>query len=93
MHPIFLDERPWWSAIGTFPCYHQMPRVLVANMISFQDPLKQAALLSILIMFDSGISYLVKGSIFGRPRNAITLTADLHEDFGAVRCRGRRCRL
>ena len=89
MHPTFLDERPWWSAIGTFPRHHQMPRAPVANMLPFQDPSKQAALLSILNMFDSGVSYLVEGSNIDRPRNAITLTADLHEDFGAGEGRGQ----
>ncbi|KAK3937569.1 hypothetical protein QBC46DRAFT_366093 [Diplogelasinospora grovesii] len=44
-------------------------------------PSKKAAL-DILNMFDSGVIHLIEGNDIDRPRNAITLTRDLHTFFG-----------
>lgn len=33
-------------------------------------------------MFDNGVVHLIEGSDIDRPRNAITLTRDLHNSFG-----------
>jgi len=38
--------------------------------------------LAILNMFDNGVIYLIEGTDINRPRNAITLSQDMHQCFG-----------
>ncbi|KAI0141776.1 hypothetical protein GGR57DRAFT_508944 [Xylariaceae sp. FL1272] len=45
------------------------------------SPSKKAAL-AILNMFDTGVVYLIEGGDIDRPRNALTLTHELHAHFG-----------
>ncbi|OAA54549.1 hypothetical protein SPI_08795 [Niveomyces insectorum RCEF 264] len=45
------------------------------------DTSRQAAL-AILNMFDLGVAYTIDGVDIDRPRNAMTLTTDLHYSFG-----------
>lgn len=61
---------------------HILPHSLMtANPGSELSPSKQAAL-AILNMFDHGVVHLIEGTDIDRPRNAITLTGDLHALFG-----------
>jgi len=53
-------------------------------ILTAQDPSKEAAL-AILNMFDMGIAYLIEGADIDRPRNALTLTQQLHQLFGEFR--------
>ncbi|KAI1119836.1 hypothetical protein F5Y10DRAFT_149237 [Nemania abortiva] len=61
---------------------HILPHSLITtNLESELSSPKQAAL-SILNMFDSEVVHLIEGADIDRPRNAITLTHDLHSLFG-----------
>lgn len=51
---------------------------------STQSASRQAAL-AILNMFDSGVVHLIEGTDIDQPRNALTLTTDLHALFGDFR--------
>ncbi|OAA55355.1 hypothetical protein SPI_08450 [Niveomyces insectorum RCEF 264] len=51
------------------------------DLFTDDDASRQAAL-AILNMFDLGVAHTINGVDIDRPRNALTLTADLHDAFG-----------
>ncbi|OAA53004.1 hypothetical protein SPI_09492 [Niveomyces insectorum RCEF 264] len=62
---------------------HILPHSLMkADAGAGTDAARQAAL-SILNMFDTGVTHMIDGVDIDRPRNALTLTTSLHADFGA----------
>ncbi|CEJ83922.1 hypothetical protein VHEMI03301 [[Torrubiella] hemipterigena] len=68
---------------GHLEVAHILPHSLVkveSNMEELDETRKTA--LEILNMFDNDIAYLINGVEIDRPRNALTLTRDLHQDFG-----------
>ncbi|KAJ8126391.1 hypothetical protein O1611_g7245 [Lasiodiplodia mahajangana] len=61
---------------------HILPHSLMkVNSNSQLDNSREAAL-RILNMFDQGVVNLIEGADIDRPSNALTLTKDLHEQFG-----------
>merc|ERR1712000_206784 len=61
---------------------HILPHSLVkANSDANLDSSREGAL-QILNMFDTDVVHLIEGPDIDRPRNAMTLTHNLHQDFG-----------
>ncbi|KAK3944790.1 hypothetical protein QBC46DRAFT_304165 [Diplogelasinospora grovesii] len=65
---------------------HILPHSLtkMGNNSQLYDDSRKAAL-SILNMFDNGVIHLIEGTDIDRPRNAITLSHDMHQHFGGFR--------
>ncbi|KAK3682378.1 hypothetical protein B0T22DRAFT_282134 [Podospora appendiculata] len=60
---------------------HILPYALTKGENSELDESRKAAI-AILNMFDNGVIYLIEGTDIDWPRNAITLTHDIHQLFG-----------
>ncbi|OAA54148.1 hypothetical protein SPI_09082 [Niveomyces insectorum RCEF 264] len=54
----------------------------VDQFATLEDQSREAAL-AILNMFDAGVAHLIQGVDIDRPRNALTLTHEMHQQFGA----------
>ncbi|KAH7119483.1 hypothetical protein B0J13DRAFT_589968 [Dactylonectria estremocensis] len=61
---------------------HILPHSLTQVNSSRELEPSKATALAILNMFDSGATYLIEGTDIDRPRNALTLTHNLHILFG-----------
>ncbi|KND85078.1 hypothetical protein TOPH_09300, partial [Tolypocladium ophioglossoides CBS 100239] len=61
---------------------HILPHSLKKVKKGFELDSSRAAARKILNMFDKDVTNLIDGAEIDRPRNAITLTFDLHRDFG-----------
>ncbi|KLU92000.1 hypothetical protein MAPG_10947 [Magnaporthiopsis poae ATCC 64411] len=75
-----LDED---TPLGSLEVAHILPHAL--TKASLNSPLSQHkhAALEILNMFDVGVVHMVEGADIDRPQNAITLTLQFHQFFGA----------
>ncbi|KAK0631093.1 hypothetical protein B0T17DRAFT_488932, partial [Bombardia bombarda] len=60
---------------------HILPHALTKEDNNELDESRRAAI-AILNMFDTGVIYLIEGDDINRSRNALTLTHDMHQDFG-----------
>ncbi|KAI8943948.1 hypothetical protein F4801DRAFT_595322 [Xylaria longipes] len=70
------------TSVSVLEVAHILPHSLMATPSGCElSPSKQAAL-AILNLFDSGVVHLIEGPDIDRPRNAVTLTTDLHSLFG-----------
>ncbi|KAK3897478.1 hypothetical protein C8A05DRAFT_38968 [Staphylotrichum tortipilum] len=76
-NPLFSDPR-----FSSLEVAHILPHSLTATDKGSLLPPSKAAALDILNMFDNGVIHLIEGDDIDRPQNAITLTYDLHLDFG-----------
>ncbi|KAK0705604.1 hypothetical protein B0H67DRAFT_604372 [Lasiosphaeris hirsuta] len=60
---------------------HIIPHALTKEEDSEINELRKAAI-AILNMFDNSVIYLIEGTDINRPRNATTLSQDMHQCFG-----------
>ncbi|KAI0837286.1 hypothetical protein F5Y06DRAFT_271260 [Hypoxylon sp. FL0890] len=61
---------------------HILPHSLMKVNSNHQLDNSREAALGVLNMFDQGVVHLIEGADIDRPSNALTLTKDLHENFG-----------
>ncbi|RYC62467.1 hypothetical protein CHU98_g3738 [Xylaria longipes] len=61
---------------------HILPHSLTKSETGSQLHPSKTAALAILNMFDNGVIHIIEGNNIDRPRNAITLTHNLHRLFG-----------
>ncbi|OAA37386.1 hypothetical protein NOR_07085 [Metarhizium rileyi] len=70
------------QAFDSLEVAHILPHSLVKSNSELELDTSREAALQILNMFDHGVSHLIDGPEIDRPRNALTLTHNLHLLFG-----------
>ncbi|KAI0412237.1 hypothetical protein F5X98DRAFT_367467 [Xylaria grammica] len=66
---------------GKLEVAHILPRSLTRIGSGSELSASKQAAIAILNMLDGGVGHLIQGTDIDQPRNALTLTADLHELF------------
>ncbi|OAA62016.1 hypothetical protein SPI_04875 [Niveomyces insectorum RCEF 264] len=71
--------------LGSLEVAHILPHALLQRSQNSELDASRQAALAILNMFDLGVAHTINGVDVDRPRNALTLTADLHGLFGGFK--------
>jgi len=66
-------------------CYLPSPGYMVSYRSNIKKNESKKVTIAILNMFDIGVIHLIEGVEIDRPRNAITLTHDMHKFFGGFK--------